>query len=1053
MAKHDQDAADLALLQDAEDLLLLQELEAGAVSLKRPPGTPTPGAAPIDQDAADLELLREVEAAQAGPPGLFQRVIGEPAGRIGEAAEAGFETGFGEGPLRPTPQVRTGIPALDPIANIPSQVGGTLLQVGEAGLRGLGGLYGAFLATFHQTLKEAGASDTTAGQLTRDAAAFIESSPIAAAATPGAVARGARKVGRRMIGARTFDAKRAQIQADKAQRARERALNRARLEAAEKAPPGSTAGELRAQTVDLAGRRLDDVELRLQGADLLRQPDELITEVMNLTDLRVRPEVAKRAMGVASDILKSRGIPPNSLTPQRVQQLIADLLNTDDAFSVRLFADIEASGMSKTDFLAAFLHTGTQSARNMNILSQFWGRTRRQAMRGDKNSIETIKELVEARDASGRRLGTGPMLSPVELGQGVWKRAGSIYRRLLTSLPATAARNFIDGNIRMALEGTQQAIDQSFQRLFVNRKITGGKRTPEEIAIRRAELSPVGDSFDILGRTWVGVYKDGVSKLSGGRIPPSKVHQSLDRLLDAFPEIEHRAFASASPDIARLRAGGDLSLADKFEMGVDKWSQALNRTQEFVIRRAALATNLDVNLKKVGSSLEDMVDGGNIPAGFQRALHDAIESTLELTYALPPVGKRGLKGLFKSLGDTIERSRIGVFMIPFPRFIFNQVKFLMENLPTGGIRLMGPKNRAKIAEGDFSPLAREITSSAMLATAFAIRQGEFPGLTPGEKYDEVLTEDGSIASLAPFAQIVPYLFVADMSMRLDEGRILPSTDLIKEIARGFLGSAPQVGRASNAIQDAVRALGGIKSTADIKKLSEFVGDTPITGFLRPLQLVRDFRSEWNEAVNVKRQTRGIGVAGPIRDLLAPETLPELELATREGPAVAPRQQLPGGGSIATGLASQVSGIRLKPGRNLVESELTRLGFGPRHVNPQTGDAQADELIKRFQGPILGPLGDIVLSSDLYKNLPVRTQQEVLRNMLNVTRDVGRASAKFMAPALFARLSLDRMPAIQRGAIEEQLDIIFRSRGEKTRAADLFSAFEALGRREAAEQGL
>jgi hypothetical protein len=978
-------------------------------------------------------------------PGVLTRKLVEPAERIAGAAGEAFSEGFGPEPLFQPKGVTTGdlgIPGaqvLDPLIAGPTRLGGELVRAGEATLRALPGAIQGGLAAFEQTLKEVGVGDTNARKLMRDASAGSEVLGIVTATVPVGAVTGRLKA----PGAKRVAHHRALIQAEKAQRARDRAINIARR-AARRGAPDEIQAELRAESVALAERRLSDIEITEAGTQLLRTPDEIIEALDDLVQPALPVAIQKKAIRVAQTILASRGgIDPTTLAPARVKDMIIDLLNSDDAFSVRLFADIEAAGMKKGEFLRAFNFTSSEAGRTLQASSRFLDPFRSRVLKGApgaKEAADALKEMMET------GMTPGPRLTGMDVGRTTWEQLSSIFRKAIISLPVTAARNFIDTSSRAVLTATNAAIDQTFRRVF----------TPNS-----PELEGIGDSFEIVGNIFGSIPRDSASKLTRGAVEASKTRRQIDRLIDAFPEIRGRAFASLEADLAVQKAATGGGLLSKVDAALDRFGLALNRTQEFIIRRQVLAARVDAELNKVGSSLEEMLDEGIIPAGFNRALTSAINETLEKTFALPPRGKAPLARFFKGYAEVVESSRVLTFFEPFPRFLFNATKLITEQTPSAGLRLMRPINRAKIAEGDFSPLARELTGTALFATALAIRQGNFPGITPGSRYDEVVTAQGNLASLAPFATFIPYLFMADLVLRVDEGRIQPSTDLAKEIRRGLLSSAPQVARASDAIQDAIKGVADISSKGSFAKSGEVLGEIG-AGFGRPFQLLRDFRAEWDEAVATQRETRGQGGMAALQNLLDPTNitgafeggLPERESLLQSGTPKEPRIDLPFGmGTLGAGLVSQMSGLRAREPRSKIGDELVFHGFTSKELSPKTGNKRTDALVIRFQEPLLTELGALITGTDLYRGLPVKTKIEVLRNILNLTREPALELAQRGAPSFFAKLKIGKMPNAERAAIEEQLDIIFRSEGLKMRTSDFMRALEEKGKLELRRLGL
>ncbi len=1009
----------------------------------------------------DEDLLASIEGTPRNPPGPFSKAAAG-AGRVVGATARGFSEAFGPDPITGPAALAAGAPGLgifEPLVTGPAQAASALIQTAEGALRGIPATFMAATRGFEQALKEAGVGDTKAKKAANFFLELFEAGAIVTGARPvlfpGVVEAG-RKGRRFIMSSSVKEAKEAVHNAQKAERARFKAINDARTEIRRLAKPGTSEAEIRQRAFDVELRKMDDATVRAEGelALKLHAPDEIITGVPLLDRPTLPIKIQRQAVAVAQDILLARGVPPNSLTPRRVQQLIAGLLETDDAFSVRLFADIEAAGMSKAQFIQAFLNTGSEAGRTLQARKAFFGEDPvltafRELARTDDDAARAVREVVEGLDEFGNPLTTGPLLSAMDVGESTFTTASRNWRSLLISLPTTAVRNLIDaGGFRSVLEATNQALDQTFRRMF----------TPHA-----PDMEPIGKSFEILAQSFSGLLRDVPTALAkavtGGRAPvlvkPSKSKRMLDTLIRMFPEIKGRTFANIELDLA-MRAGtrvkGPLRAVDKF---INNWMLAMNRTQEFIVRRSSLASRLDAGLKKIGSSLEDVVDNGIIPAGFNQALKTASDETLLLTFAMSPKQAEPLGRLFSAYANLIEGSRVLVVLEPFPRFIFNATKLILENTATGGMRLMRTSARAKLATGDFSPLAKELTGTAMLATAYAIRQGDFPGIEPGARFDEVIGPDGLRVSMGPFATIIPHLFLADLIIRLEEGRFQGGSgfDLFKEFRRGMLSSAPQVGRLSDGLKDVFEALGGIDSNADFEKLKEFLGESVGAGTFRPVQLIKDFRGEWNEAVALQRETRGQGGGAAIRNLFDPESLPERESPTRAATPKQPRVRLPGGRTLSGPLFSQFSGAPVREPRNAIEKAIITQGFRGGALSPKTGNKKADALILRFSGPFLELVGNFVVNGDVYRNLPNKARQEVLRNLITLTRAPATEIAKKLAPTLFLEIKIKRTPALKLRAMEQIIDRLFKSAGLDVKMSDLMQQLEARGVQELEAQGL
>ena len=231
--------------------------------------------------------------------------------------------------------------------------------------------------------------------------------------------------------------------------------------------------------------------------------------------------------------------------------------------------------------------------------------------------------------------------------------------------------------IRIVLAVTDRALDNTFRRIFTpNTAIRGGYPLDEFARMR---------------------WKSRLTQ-----------HQ-VDRVLAAFPEIRRLLFPAEPAKPALRRALQTGRLLDKSEAAIDR-EFANNGAQEvvipYVIRKALFAAALDRKLRRIGTSLDYVVDTGFIPDGIEWALTSSVDETLYLVFALPPKGTGGLDRIFRD-GD-------------LPVFIYDSVKLITEFVPTAGLRLIRPISRAKIATGDFSPLSREIIGTALFATALVL---------------------------------------------------------------------------------------------------------------------------------------------------------------------------------------------------------------------------------------------------------------------------------------------------------------------------------------------
>jgi hypothetical protein len=1030
--------ADIALQAIAARMLDEEEARKEKARLEVPIAGEVPETLEQLADRLLMKRLQEIRtAAEAREPSRLRKMT-QPVREVAGAGAAGFQEGFGNLPIGTFGYVPPNAIFEEPEGTFEEMTNKAfkeiarpaeaLIAAGEVGLRGVAGIFHGGVSAFRQMLIEAGVSDTTAKKFTFDLATAIEASVFATGGGPGPMRLRGPFTTKKVL------ARKAILLAKRDKKLRLRIINQARREARRKAKTREEA-DIREAQVEVAIRREQDLEAQIPGVPYLRSPDKILDDIPILTEEVLAPEIQRQAMLVAQEVLLARGIKPNSLTPTRVQQIIVDILASEPegaGASTALFMEIEAAGMrigkpmSRGEFLDAFLGTGSEAGRTLQIRSQFFAAFHKRALRGDKVAQDTLATMEKV--GREKRL---EKITPFEAAHPFMKNLTDIFRMALVSPPVTAVRNMIEsGILRQFLSTAHRAVDTTLRRTF----------TPN------APIEPIL-AFDELGRFFIR------NKFSA---------RQIDTLMKAFPQIRSRLFAAVEADLMRRKATVGGGFMDRVRNGVSKYGLWMNRAQEFLVRKHSLASSVDRKLRAIGSSLEEVVDEGIVPAGFYDALSEAIEESLFVTFALDTRGVQPLAKFFKGYATVIEESKVLVYLEPFPRFLFNAAKLVGELTPTAGLRLITVNNRAKIAAGEFDVLARELVASGIFAIAIGIRQGDFPGIKPGERYDEVVLADGNTVSIAPFVTLGYPLFMADLIIRLDEGRIQPSVDLFRMIRRGVFSSAPQVARGSSAMEEAFKLLAQIKTVGDLEKLSGFVGETA-TGYLRPFSPLRDFRAEWNEAVRIQREVRGRGFWAPIQAVVDPtgelgvfdEPLPERESPTRIAPPKEPRKtvRIARGDQtfrkrlglpllddiefqIGAGLLSQFSGARLREPRVVIEKALTRQGFTAQHLSPKMDNKRLDALVARYQAHILEPLGAEIVSSPMYIAASNKVKQEILRNLLNYSRSVGIEGAKEIAPKAFGQRAFRLMPGTQREAFLDRLEVILKESGTGVTADEI-----------------
>ncbi len=996
--------------------------------------------APVPGQITDPPFTDEIADSTARVLNKFQQGFGEEFTDTAQAPVVGSESIPGLGP---------DAPIIDPIMRGLSDLGGKLVQGGENVLKGMAGIGTGSFAAGTQLLQELGLDKGEGQKAMRDLFAGIDVAVWMSIPHPGKFSQAFRKV----------------TGLEKARRIRiERRQKRLAIVAARKINLARRKMREEAKKLDLPEALNEEMEQRLavvtnairekmeQSADLgrgvvIRSPEEILDYAPTLTQEALTPAIQKQAIEVAQRVLQEtqnlKGIPPNALTRQRVQDTVYDLLTSDDKFTIALQAEVNASGMAWETFLDAFLVTGTEAARSLGLRSRFYDRLHKASLLGDKTATEVLKVLKEG----GAKLGR-TRLTAMEKIQPLWQRGGRLFRMLVLTLPSTAIRNLGDATLgRVSIGTMNRVIDESLRKMYPAGRDMAGPVDPmgelgrvfgwiraplekvwlpESLRLHKAEGILKERSFELKIRDPIH-RRLGKKKVVTPKMMVNK--EEVERILNAYPKTRDQLRRVLEQDVPALKVRqGNATTMDHVENVVNRVGLAMNRAQEMFVRDIVFGAKLDQELRRVGSSVHEVLKYGDRPVGMDWALREAVHHALDITFALDPAKIGGpVAKMFNNFGKLINAIPGGpIFIETFPAFLFNLTKFILEHTPTGGLRLIRPVNIAKIAEGDMSVAAKEISATVILTAALAIRQGMIPGVVPGARYDELLNDKGERISFQPYASLAPWLFIADFLIRVQEGRILGNADDLRELRRGLTASSPQTSKLTSVGEDLIESLFNIDSTTDYQDFLDVTGEK-MGAALRPLELHRIWMEETNEAWRLMREKRGQGFWASTLDMLKGPDLPERESATRKETNVRTRVDLPFGlGNVSSGLAAQFTGLLRRESRNPIERELVKMGFGSRDLNPKMHNARLNALVLRFQGEFLEVAGNELIKLVEYRRLGVKAKQNELRILLSggKSRVLGRIEgvrakairlARKAAPYAFGLKEFKTLPGTEKEA--------------------------------------
>ena len=627
----------------------------------------------------------------------------------------------------------------------------------------------------------------------------------------------------------------------------------------------------------------------------------------------------------------ARGLNDGTIIPDQWPQLQKWLMNKYG------FTKAEADIGLANEFMAGM----SESGRSLNFMSQL------------------KKKMGEVLDADAMDvLNSGNKLPPETLPSMIYrgfKKGEKVRRSLLVTQIGTASRNFTEQAARFSVSGVSDAME-------------GVLRLPSA-TLRGKPM----EAFDPLFQDFLAL---------GHRLSPT-ARNTLGKVLDAMPIQGSKLM---SRPVADLTMG---KIADKLN--------TVNRVQEHFYRKLAFEARFRTNLNKAGMKFDDLAsnldelgelslmgDKTSKSMKFNKALDDAIEHALEVTYARTPTGGTG--SLLSALNNPIATAVVN----PYPRFWINSLKYLHEYNPTGIMSLMSPASIKAMSSGraldTFAPvMAKAMTGSLMLGAAGAIRESQYGEDRP---WYQINMGDGKVVDARPFGATARYLLLWDAIFHPE--RLKP-----KDYMEGFFITG-RVAGTGLMLADILRAKD--KETG-IEQLKKWVGQYA-GGFTTPVRTLKDMLSAETLGIegvthegevknplylrgeNIERTTREDPWTGPMRmniPLLS-QTLPERTSVYNVGPMKTEHPVL-----------RQLIGLSPKTKTDL-EREVNNLGVDYQSVYPRTGVPKADRLIVREMGPIIRKAIMPYIKRDDYKRLPPESKRLILKKLFSMARKVGEAYA-------------------------------------------------------------
>ena len=540
----------------------------------------------------------------------------------------------------------------------------------------------------------------------------------------------------------------------------------------------------------------------------------------------------------------------------------------------------------------------------------------------------------------------------------VWVRAGNAMRGLLVSQLATTMRNLASTGLRVGLDPFVATVDNAINAaLNPVRKLRGQDAVP---------VNPL-DAFVLVTQQFKGKQKDEIFR----------------QLANAQPKISRKLLSAYSPDVTRP------ILNDKFgkvEKAVDMLN-IFNRASEYVVRRAAFPAFLRREAQRKGLDFDALANNNQLHTIPKEIMEKALNETLDLVYARKPSegGPLFLGKSAKKVVDFIEDlGPVGASVVGFPNFIANALRYQFEHSPAGFLRLLSKKEQARLMKGDSDVMGKAVVGSAMLYAAMQFQDSEYAG----SKWYNARLPNGKEVDLRPFFPAAPYLLVADLIKRYEDGT-LDVAYTAADIVQGFSGAQFRAGGGLYAVDQLIRDMvqAGSLGEGAMAAIKGLLGSS-LGSLLTPMSTLKDVIAQFRPEEAIVRDTSEAPFLGQVlRTVPFAQTelldLPEQQYVSQEAPRTTDDP-----------LLRQLTGAAIRPAPTIIQDEMRDLGFEDYDLYKKEGFPDLDLRAKELIGSIAEYNADAYFGSEAYQSADSLTKREMFKEFYSgvraTTRDIMRA---------------------------------------------------------------
>lgn len=679
---------------------------------------------------------------------------------------------------------------------------------------------------------------------------------------------------------------------------------------------------------------------------------------------------------------------------KRITEIVADRIRSGDLTTSQMDDIAEKYNLSREQLSLIFTADVSDAARTL----QLQGQLKKGVLKKLANDIEKLSDEVV--DAEGNVIRRGAELSEqqgefiADIANGMGFLATEVVggvkgfermrRAILTSQPQTTIRNFAGGAARILIDMPETLIENVTRKIL---NVFGAKYTPD--SFRSDSMSILKYMNPIVPTKENRVVADVIANMFESRNP-----EAAQRLFGTFIDAAYTA--------NKGKTGGFLE-------GVGSALNFANRFADNYYKKAIFTGELNRYVKsatingKTGRDLMEVIADGDFNKIDSKLFNKATDKSFELLYQKYPTSKTGAGRLARAYLELDKQAGSGILLgtlVPFPRFVANQIEFIYDHAPIIG--MLSSKSAPE-------KIAKQITGMGMIMGAYGMR------VANGEEnmWYEYQNEDGSVTDLRPFlGPLSMPFYMADLLYRhYDSSK--SNTDNVNAIVKAadakvvseiMIGSALRVGAgayfAETALPELVDWAAGVGEDSDFvssqkfeRAMGRFAGDYVATfSYAMPLSIARDLYKITDAEARLVNETNGQVTFGDIFTVRAsralPQPLKEKQIESLEKrPLVKDRYVITSEEPTETRdpATTALTGLARSRPKTELEKELTKNGLTAYDLYKPIPFGPADVLVRReLSGngrmPSLSEYIKPLLRSRQYAESDKKTKKVLLKNV-------------------------------------------------------------------------